>query len=620
MNEVSAEERMQRARSAQSSWADTPLRRRVRILRELRREIARQREEIVATIVKDTGKPVLDALAAEVVVTLEQMLFYELEVRRILAPRRVKKNPILFAGCSFHEQLEPHGVAVIYAAANFPFQLAMVPAITALFAGNAVVLKVSERAPSVGRIIQRLCESTLPENLVQVAVDEPKEAARYIDAKPDIIFFTGSTENGKAIASRASAQLIPVILELGGKDPAIVLGDCDLERTVEGVTYGAFANAGQVCVGIKRLYIERPIYRNFLNALLHRASSLRVGSGADCDLGNFKSDSGKRLAAQVQDAIDRGATLEAGGNPSSDAFTILSNVPAESRLLSEDTFGPVLCVDAFDTEGEAVALSNSTQFALGASVWTRDLARGRRIASAMTAGGCAINDVIRNVANPFASFGGNAASGYGRYHGPEGLRAFSRIKSVMVVRPWRRHELHWFPYTQKTLRSLEWWIDLRHRSRGWIETVRRLVCLAFVAAFLGGVCAAKAESEGHLQLRVQLPANKSGIVAYAVFSSSADFPDDRTRAVRRGFSPPSAGAQRVDIDTGELPPGRYAVAVYLDENGNHKLDFGMFGIPKEPVGTSNNPRGRLGPPRFNECAFQMGADNLTLSIKLVSAR
>jgi acyl-CoA reductase-like NAD-dependent aldehyde dehydrogenase len=467
---------MEVARTAQRSWAARPLRSRLRFLRELRHQIADSRDEIIDAIVRDVAKPMLDALAGEVLVTLEQMLAYERSTREILAPRRIRKNPVLYAGCSFYEVFEPHGVALIYAPANYPFQLAMVPAMTALFAGNAVVLKVSERAVNVGRVIQKLCERSLPADVVQVLWDDPSTAARYIDAGPDVVLFTGSSEHGREIASRAGGRLIPTILELGGKDPALVFADCNLERTVEGVVYGAFSNAGQVCVGIKRLYIERSLGRRFLDALLDRVTALRVGTGADSDLGRIAAEGARqRLEAQVQDALDRGATLETPGEISAAAPMILSNVPGESRLLTEETFGPVLCVASFDTEEEAIALANRSPFALSASVWTRDLTRGRRVASAMNAGSCAINDVIRNIVNPHAAFGGNGVSGYGRYHGPEGLRAFSRVKSVMVVRPWLRRELHWFPFTRKTLRRLNRWIELRHRSRKWMTAVRRFI-------------------------------------------------------------------------------------------------------------------------------------------------
>lgn len=479
-----------RARAAQPQWAALSASDRIRRLTALRRHIAAARDEIVHAIMKDVGKPLLDALSAEVLVTLEQMLFYERHAARILKRKRMKKTHVLFTGCSFYEQCDPCGVVLIYAPANYPFQLAMVPAITALFAGNAVLLKLSEYTPAVASVIQALCDAVLPRDLVQVATDDAHSAREYIDAGPDLVFFTGSSENGKDIGKRAAAKLIPTILELGGKDPSIVFADCKLDRTVDGIAYGAFSNAGQVCVGIKRLYIERTIYRDFVDRLVSRVRSLRIGLGADSDLGTLRGEHIRaRFSEHVNDALNRGAVLETGPDWNADAPVILSNVPPDSRLLSEESWGPVLCVSSFDTEAEAVAFANDSQFALSASVWTSDIDRATRIASDLQSGSCAINDVIRNIVNPYASFGGNRASGYGRYHGPDGLRAFSRVKSIMIVRQRRRRELHWFPFTTSTSRLLERWIDWRHRSQGWIGRITRLFLLVVFAFTIAGSAA-----------------------------------------------------------------------------------------------------------------------------------
>lgn len=618
MNGTSAAERMERARVAQRSWASSPLKQRVKTLTALRRRIADCSEEIVQAIVADVGKPPLDALSAEVLVTLEQMRFYEKQASRLLRARRIKKPPVLFRGCSFYESVEPHGVALVYAPANYPFQLAMVPAITALFAGNSVVLKVSERTPSVADVIRRVCCSVLPADLLQISAESLELARQYVEACPDFIFFTGSSENGRDVAARAAARLIPTVLELGGKDPAIVFADCNLERTVEGVVYGAFANAGQVCVGIKRLYVERSIYQEFVDRLRARCATLRIGTDADRDLGTLQFGPQRdRLSAQVQDALDRGANLETTADWTVDAPVVLTNVSAESLLLSEESFGPVLCVSSFSSEEEAIALANNSAFALSASVWTNDIRRGRRVAACINAGTCAINDVIRNIANPFSSFGGNRSSGHGRYHGPEGLRTFSRLKNVMTVRPRRMHELHWFPFTEKTRRQLGAWIDLRHSSRGLLRPLRRLLCFVILASALSS---AQMLSQGDLILQVHLPRGRHGSVAYAVYRSPDGFPNEKSKAVRHGFTGDSGTGTLATIDVGHLPPGTYAVSAYLDENGNHKLDSRVFGIPKEPVGASNNPRERVGPPRFSECAFQFGDADLTLPINLVIPR
>jgi acyl-CoA reductase-like NAD-dependent aldehyde dehydrogenase/uncharacterized protein (DUF2141 family) len=617
MSGSSAGEPISRARAAQIRWAAVGVGDRVGALKRLRKQIAADRELLVDAIVSDTGKPALDALGGDVLVTLEAMRFYERRAAGLLAPRRVGRSRLFYAGCRFTEHLEPHGTVLVFGPANYPLQLCLVPAVTALFAGNAVVLKVSERTPAVADAIRELVNrSSLPADLLQVVCADPEVAPGLIEAKPDLIFFTGSNTNGRDVAGRAAALGIPTLLELGGSDAALVFSDCSFDRTIEGITYGAFCNAGQVCVGIKRLFVEQPLYERFADALVRRAAELRVGQTGEGDLGRLRTESARALFnAQVQDALNCGARLETSGSCSDGLPIVLSNVPRHARLLREEAFGPVLCILPFASEEEGIELANASPFALGASVWTRDLRRGRRIARALHAGTCAINDVIRNIANPHAAFGGNAASGYGRYHGAHGLHAFSRIKTIMENHSKKKNEINWFPLTRKKYEGLNFLIELLHRPRGLVHALRRSMHLTAVAGILAAF--AMQAQAAHLALQVALPERAHGRVAYLIFNSPSGFPKDKTKAVVHGFSGPVGPAGVESIDVGELPPGRYAVSVYLDENENGKLDSSLLGIPKEPVGASNNPRRRMGPPHFDDCIFTMASSPLQLSIQLV---
>jgi acyl-CoA reductase-like NAD-dependent aldehyde dehydrogenase/uncharacterized protein (DUF2141 family) len=618
MNGLSANERLDRARAAQTEWANLRLSERPRTLARLRRQIAADREHFVNAIVADTGKPALDALAGDVLVTLEHLRFYERHAARLLASRAVDRSLLFYRGCRFSEHFEPHGIVLIFGPGNYPLQLSLVPAVTSLYAGNAVVLKVSERAPRTARAIEEaVMQSGLPTDLLQVVCVSSEESGAFIKARPDFVFFTGSSANGKTVAAAAAAHAIPSLLELGGSDAAIVFADCDVARTLEGIAYGAFSNAGQVCVGVKRLYIEQPLYNQFVTSLVRRTAALRIGAGHDCDLGQLQTEAARRLFdAQVQDALHLGAKLETTASSADGKPVILSNVPPRARLLNEEAFGPVLCVQAFTTEREAVALANGSPFALGASVWTRDLERGRRITRALNAGNCSVNDVIRNIANPQAAFGGNAASGYGRYHGAHGLHAFSRVKTIMENRSSSKREINWFPFTRKNYDGLDSLIALRHSPRGVWSALRRAMKLAVPAAILALALTLNAQA-AHLVLQVHLPADAHGPVAYLVFKSPDGFPQDKTKAVVHGLTKPVGHEGVETIDAGELPPGHYAVSAYLDENSNGKLDSGLFGIPKEPVGVSNNPPHRMGPPRFQDCVFTLGSATQTLSINLV---
>jgi acyl-CoA reductase-like NAD-dependent aldehyde dehydrogenase/uncharacterized protein (DUF2141 family) len=578
-----------------------------------------QCEAIADSIARETSKPLLDALSGDVLVTLEMMRYYEGHAKSILRSRRVGKPAFFFAGARFETHSEPHGVALIFGPSNYPFQLSMVPLITALTAGNAVVLKCSERTPTTAALIARLCaQADLQPDLVQVLHDGPEESAALIDARPDIIFFTGSSRHGQMVAERAARHLIPTILELGGKDATLVFADCHLERAVEGITYGAFSNGGRVCVGVKRAYVEASICDDFVAKLKQRMASLRVGTDVDADLCPPSDETASVLREQVEDALDHGAKLEYpdGRNLTGSELVLLTGVSANARILTEECFAPALCVGPFNDEAEALTLANQSAFALSGSVWTRDRARARRIATRISAGSCAVNDVIRVIANPYAAFGGNRFSGHGRYHGPEGLRAFSRIRTIMLASDRRSREVNWFPFISRTRRQLAGLLRFRHTPTGLAARLNRMLMPVLLGAAFSILLQAQSKGQTHLTIDVQLDRNAHGELAYLVFDSPSGFPGDHTKAIRHGFLPIPAGAQELHINTYVLP-GTYAVSVYEDLNGNHKLDGNILGIPREPVGASNNPPARMGPPRFHECSFRVGAVDQTITITLV---
>jgi uncharacterized protein (DUF2141 family) len=240
------------------------------------------------------------------------------------------------------------------------------------------------------------------------------------------------------------------------------------------------------------------------------------------------------------------------------------------------------------------------------------------VAKGISAGSCAVNDVIRVIANPYAAFGGNQLSGYGRYHGPEGLRSFSRTKTIMLARDRRAREVNWFPFTSRTRRQLAGLLRFRHGSIGWAARLNRMLMPVLLGVVLSVMLHAQSKAETHVTVDVRLDGKAHGELAYLVFDSPSGFPGDREKAIRHGFLPIPAGAQMMHINT-DMPPGTYAVSVYEDRNGNHKLDANIFGIPREPVGASNNPHSRMGPPHFNECSFNVGAVAQTITISLVPA-
>jgi 4,4'-diapolycopenoate synthase len=496
MTAPTSDQILARARAAQPAWAALQVSRRCAVLGDLRREIALHCESIADTIARETSKPLLDALSGDVLVTLEHLRYYESHAGRILRSRRIGKPFFFFRGVRFETSFEPQGVALIFGPSNYPFQLSVIPLITALAAGNAVVLKCSERAPKTAALIARLCaKANLPVNLVQVLYDSPEQSAALMDARPDFIFFTGSSRHGRQVAERAAKHLIPTILELGGKDASLVFADCHLDRAVEGITYGAFSNAGRVCVAVKRLYVEASIHDEFLARLKHRISKLRVHTDPDADFCPLTEDAKADLCAQVEDALSRGATLHWPQDRAAVAYepTLLTDVPAGARILTEESFGPALCVASFRDENEAIALGNSSAFALSSSIWTHNQARARRVAAQLSAGSCSVNDVIRSIANPHAAFGGNRLSGYGRYHGPEGLRALSRVRTIMLAGDRRTREINWFPFNSRTRHQLAGLIRFRHGATGLLGRLSRLLLTLLVSAVLPVTLAAQSK-------------------------------------------------------------------------------------------------------------------------------
>jgi acyl-CoA reductase-like NAD-dependent aldehyde dehydrogenase/uncharacterized protein (DUF2141 family) len=561
----------------------------------------------------------LDALSGDVLVTLQMMRYYEASATKILRSRRIGRPEFFFHGTRFEQHFEPHGVALIFGPSNYPLQLSLVPTVTALAAGNAVVLKCSERTPETAALIAKLCAAAgLPGDLVQVLHDDANESAALIDACPDVLFFTGSSHNGRQVAERAAQHLIPVILELGGKDASLVFADCNFERAVDGITYGAFANGGRVCVGIKRAYVEASIYDKFVAQLDQCLASLRIGPGPDTDLCPPSIETQSSLRDLVKDALNRGATLHYPRNRTDlgPLPVLLSGVPDDARLLTEETFGPVLCVAPFADEKQAVRLANDSAFALSSSVWTCNRDRARRIAAQLSAGSCAVNDVIRVIANPRAAFGGNRQSGYSRYHGPEGLRAFSRIKTISLTSDRRAREINWFPFTSRTRKQLAWLIRILYGPKRFAFALRHLLLSLLLGTSLAIAPSAHPQAETHLSIDVRLTPEAHGEVGYLIFNSPSGFPGDKTKAVRHGFLAIAPGVRELHIDTA-LPPGTYAVSVYEDLNSNHKLDHNLIGIPSEPVGVSNNPKVHMRPPRFDESSFRLGAKEQTITVNLV---
>ncbi|MBO8172858.1 MAG: aldehyde dehydrogenase family protein [Bacillaceae bacterium] len=448
----------EKARQAFPAWAEMPVKKRVEHLRSLRLYMLEHMEELVQVITDSTGKVAVEALTADILTVVDAVQHMEKTAASALAPRRVS-TPLLFFGKKSYIEYKPRGVVLVISPWNYPFQLAMIPVVSALAAGNTVILKPSEVTPLVGKWIETLFhESGFPEGVVQVAHGGKELGAGLVERKPDYIFFTGSVRTGKIIQEQAARYLIPTTLELGGKDPMIVFGDAHLERAVKGAVWGGLTNSGQVCMSVERLYVEKPVYDRFVRQLVKEVNRLQQGRGTDDDLGSMTFPGQIDIVREhIEDALARGARLLTGQEPSrwnmdNGMFLepmVLVDVTPDMKVMREESFGPILPVMPFEGEDEAVRLANDSPYGLNASVWSRDLEKAKRIASRLVSGNVVINDVMITVANPHLPFGGVKESGIGRYHGDVGLQTFCHQTSVMVDPGKSASEVNWFPYRGK---------------------------------------------------------------------------------------------------------------------------------------------------------------------------
>jgi len=476
---ASAKKILENSRKAFASWKKTTPAERARKLARIREAILEDIDLIVEEIVKNTGKADTDALMSDVLPTLEMIQYYEKNAARILA-REKRKTPLMFINNSSFVEYKPLGVVLVISPWNYPFQLSLVPAITALAAGNTVILKPSSATSFIGRTLERtMRRAGLPKNVFQVFRGNGRKAQELIKAGPDLVFFTGSTGTGKKVMRTASENLVPVELELGGKDPMIVFEDADLERAADAAVYGAFANAGQTCVSIERLYVQESVMEEFLGKLLEKTRGIRVGSGSDCDVGAMITKEQLMIVEEhIDDALAKGARLLTKRKKKGLFLypQVLSNVNHGMKVMKQETFGPVLPVMAFKTEKQAVELANDSDYGLNSSVWTKDIKKAERVVRALETGNAYINDAVKNIGNPHLPFGGAKKSGIGAYHGPEGLRRMSQACSVMVSKG-KGKEPNWFPYTTGLYQTVKKLAQTNYGNLNLIEKTRNYLSL-----------------------------------------------------------------------------------------------------------------------------------------------
>ncbi len=452
------EQAMQRARDGWQSLRRLSVAERLQHLVLLRGVILRRREEIVDRIQRDTGKSRSDALISEIFGVLDNLAWLEAHAPKLLADRK-QHTPLALMGKTSWTWYEPLGTILIIAPWNYPFYQAIVPIACAVAAGNTVIYKPSEWTPLEGLVEDLLAEAQCAPNWVQVVYGAGAVGAALVDQRPDKIFFTGSTRTGRAILARAAPHLIPVELELGGKDAMIVFDDVTIARAAAGAAWGALTTTGQSCTSVERCYVQRSIYEPFKEELVRQVRALvqRTDRGGDADLGAMTTDFQVQIVARhVADAKAKGAAFLTGadwdGTSRMVPPMVVDRLTDDMALLREETFGPLIPLIPFDSEDEVIRRANQSEYGLTASVWTKDLGRARRVSRALEVGGVSINNVMATEANPALPFGGVKHSGFGRYKGEHGLHAFCNIKSVLVDKDSTKIEANWYPYTEDKYR------------------------------------------------------------------------------------------------------------------------------------------------------------------------
>jgi acyl-CoA reductase-like NAD-dependent aldehyde dehydrogenase len=457
-------EMAQRARAAQPGWAAYGFDGRAQVLRRAQKWLMDHAEQVIETIISETGKTYEDAEFAEIAYAANAFSFWASHAARYLGDERVRSSQLLVKGKKLILRYRPLGLVGVIGPWNYPLTNSFGDCIPALAAGNSVILKPSEVTPLTSLLMaEGLRQAGLPEHVFQVATGRGATGAALTD-NVDMIMFTGSTATGRKVAQAAAQRLIPCSLELGGKDPMIVLSDADLERAANIAVYYSMQNAGQTCISIERVYVEEPVYDEFVAKVAEKVRALRVGppSGpGSVEVGAITFPPQlETIKDHVADALAKGARALTGGHEvqSGGRFfepTVLVDVDHTMKAMTEETFGPTLPIMKVRDAEEAVRLANDSPYGLGASVFTRDTERGEAIARRLEVGAANVNDALINYTALELPMGGAKASGLGTRHAAGGIRKYCAQQAIVVTpRLALKREIHMYPYKPRTSRML----------------------------------------------------------------------------------------------------------------------------------------------------------------------
>ncbi|HEX3605849.1 MAG TPA: aldehyde dehydrogenase family protein [Candidatus Dormibacteraeota bacterium] len=455
---------VERARAAAAWWGALEFGERARRLRALKAIIARRAEELGALVHRENGKPRTDAFL-EIMLAIDHLEWAARNAPRVLGRRRVRAG-LLAANQAASVEYLPLGVIGVIGPWNYPVYTPMGSISYALAAGNAVVFKPSEYTPAIGRWLADAATEAIPEYpVLQVITGAGETGAALCASGVDKLAFTGSARTGRRVMAACAETLTPVLLELGGNDAMIVDEDADLDQAANAAVWGALQNAGQACISVERVYVVTAVHDSFVSRVVELAGKVRTGT----DIGPITMPGQLDIISRhLGDAFDRGARAVVGGPGAVHAPfvdpVVLVDVPRDALILREETFGPTLPIVRVRDADEAVRLANDTRYGLGSVVFAKR--RGLELARRLRAGMTSVNAVIAYAAVPSLPFGGVGDSGFGRIHGDDGLREFSRAKATTMVRFPLPVDLLSFQRPEMAVRAVKAITRLRHGRGG----------------------------------------------------------------------------------------------------------------------------------------------------------
>ncbi len=458
---------VERARKAQPAWAALTFDERAKHMLRMIEVLLANQDRVADTCAMETGKAPFEAFATEMIPSLDVLQYYAKHAKKILKDKK-RRLHLLGPFKTLRVCYRPRGVVGIITPWNFPFVMGINPAVQALMAGNTVVHKPSEVTPFSGKLLGELFrEAGLPEGVFSTVLGDGATGAALCEAGIDKMSFTGSVRTGKKVGEVCGRLLVPATLELGGKDPAIVCADADIDRAAAGVVNGAFFNTGQTCASVERVYVVDSIADEFTAKVVEETKKIRQADRGECDVGAMIFDPQLRiLEDHMADARAKGASVLTGGrrNPDFKGLfyepTVLTDVTHDMLIMTEESFGPFLPIMRVQNEAEALRMANDTKYGLSASIWTQDKAKGVALAQQTHAGSAVVNDfggVVYGATE--GSFGGCRDSGVGQINGEIGLRANCHAQHIVVHRFGPKFEQGWFPYDQKKLDGIKKFVN-----------------------------------------------------------------------------------------------------------------------------------------------------------------